>query len=481
LATKNRRAVSRERQAIENYVNWQLDFPSDPVFLRDAYHGTGGFKTGDYLVPHPRETQAKYDRRRFMAYYTNYVRPCVDSFVNPIFKEAPVREYTANKFFEAFLENVDSGGSKINRWMKQAALKAKLYGGVLAVLDNFSERSESQADALQNRRYPYLYLVRPEQVTDWAVDRFGNLSKISYKLTYTDIVNGNKVTRTDAWTWTADAWACDNQDGHSEGENTIHKIPVVPLYGALQDNDDISDSIVSDYAASTLFPQSAYYQIARCNLAIFNACSELRERNRNQAFSILAYPIGEGDDYEVASEVTAGSSNMLLYRGGAGQPGYIDPASTPSDVLLNEIANIVQEIYRMAERANVTGVQTQNSGLAKEWDNNTGNQTIADFANNLEEFEARIAELFGLYIGADLAFTVKYNKEYGPVDTSAELDKATKALSLQTGGKFDTEVRKQAARSLFHSYDDSQLNDVLKDIDAQPAIAAQQSSEEGDT
>lgn len=474
---KNNR--SREQQAIEQYVCWALDFPSDAVFLRHAYHGSGGFKTGDYLVPHPRETQAKYDRRRFMAYYTNYVRPCVDSFVNPIFKKRPVREYKPNAYFDGFLKNVDSGGSKIDAWMKNAALKARLYGGILAVMDNFPAGNSSQEDAIKNRRYPYLYLVRPEQITDWAVDRFGNLSKVSYKLSYTDIVNGNKVTRTDAWTWTAETWTCDNKDGHTEGENRIHHIPVVPLYGALrEDASDGLDVFVQDgQAASLLFPQSAYYQIARCNLAVFNACSELRERNRNQAFSILAYPIKEGDDYVTAQELSAGTSNMLLYAGEAGQPAWLDPASTPSDVLINEIAQIVQEIYRMAERANVTGVQTQTSGLSKEWDNNAGNQTIAGFANSMEEFESCIAELFGLYVGADLEFTVSYNRDYAPVDTAAVLDEATKGLALQTGGLFDKEVRKQAARSMLHDYDPDDLQEVLQDIDQRSDDMSRQNSE----
>jgi len=131
----------------------------------------------------------------------------------------------------------------------------------------------------------------------------------------------------------------------------------------------------------------------------------------------------------------------------------------------------------MAERANVTGVQQQTSGLSKEWDNQSSNQTIADFAKNLEAFEEKIAEIFGLYIKTNLAFTSKYNDDYGVVDVSTELDKVTKALLLGIGGKFDKEVKKIAARTMLNNQDDKVVNAVIGDIDAQPDDKAYLESE----
>ena len=453
-----------EKQKICEGVYWQGDFPDDITFLHDSYYGTGGFKWGDYLVPHPREVMEKYSRRQFMGYYTNYVQPCVDSFVNPIYREAPSREYKSNALFDAFLLDVDGGGTGINRFMKTLALKAKLYGGALVVLDNYAEPSESREDALKNRRFPFAYIVRPNQVTEWVLDRYGNLIKISYRLTYSEIVDGNARNMSDTWTWTAETWSRETNGMKTEGINALGKIPVIPLYGNLKDDDERTASILHTKEIKTMFPQSAYYQIARCNLAIYNACSELRERNRNQAFSILAYPIADQDDFEVAQEAVTGSNNMMLYRGSAGIPKYIDPSSIPSDILVQEIQYLVQEIYRMAERANVTGVQAQTSGLSKEWDANVGNQSIADFASSLEDLEKRLADLFGLYVGADLDFKVTYNKDYAPPDISSALSSATQALSMQTGGRFDEEVRKAAARAMFHDFDDDVLNKIMDDI-----------------
>ena len=61
------------------------------TLLRDAYHGTGGFETGSYLVQYPVENATKFLRRQQISYYLNYLRPIVDSHVTPIFRRASMR------------------------------------------------------------------------------------------------------------------------------------------------------------------------------------------------------------------------------------------------------------------------------------------------------------------------------------------------------------------------------------------------------
>ncbi|WP_110955201.1 hypothetical protein [Anaerosinus massiliensis] len=445
-----------EYQIVKHAAPFLGDISDKYLLLKDAYSGTGGFEDGTYLVPHPREPLDKYVRRCFMAYYCNYTKPCIDAHVNPIFKEYPVRKYNANPFFDEFLKNVDGKGTKIDRYMKRTAIKAKLFGCVFGIVDNYIEQASDFEEAIRNRTFPYMYIVRPNQIEDWATDQFGNIMMFKYKLRYTELVNENKISKSVIWTWTNDKWIKVDEHGRQEGDNPIGIIPVVPLFGALNDEDD------------DITPQSEFYPIAKTNLAIFNACSELRERNRNQAFSLLTYPIGEGDDYETANEIAIGTTDMLVYKAGSSRgPEYISPDSAPSQMLLDEIKNMVQEIYRMAERANVTGVQEQTSGIAKEWDNQSTNQTIAEFAKSLEEFEEKIAILFGRYINKDLDYASTYNSEFGVVDTSAELDKVTKALMLNIGGKFNKEVKKQAARVVLNELDDDELNAILDEIDQQ--------------
>ena len=61
--------------------------------IDDSYSADGGFSNGSYLIPHPRERQDKYNRRKNMAYYINYVKPIVDAHINPIFSHEPTSKY----------------------------------------------------------------------------------------------------------------------------------------------------------------------------------------------------------------------------------------------------------------------------------------------------------------------------------------------------------------------------------------------------
>ena len=101
-------------------------------------------------------------------------------------------------------------------------------------------------------------------------------------------------------------------------------------------------------ATDELIPQSDLYGIARTSLALYNCLSELRERNRNQAFSILTYPVAEDDDYESGDlSLQVGVNDMLMYRAGSQSPEYITPPVDSSNMLENEISIKNWELFPM--------------------------------------------------------------------------------------------------------------------------------------
>ena len=261
-------------------------------------------------------------------------------------------------------------------------------------------------------------------------------------------------TVTEQWTWTVDKWKCIKEGVETEGVNAIGVIPVVPLVGAK----------VEKWKRNSLKPQSDFLQIAKTNWAIYNACSELRQRNRSQAFSMLTYPVPDEENPANYSALVAGHSNALLYKGST-PPSWITPDQAPSDMLKNEIDMLVEGIYRMAERASVTGVQAQTSGIAKEWDNLARMQSIAAFSKVCQDAEHKIADIFGLYIGKDLDATITYSADFGIVDKTAELNAITAALDLAMGGKFDVEVKKKAARLMLKELDDDVIQQIVEDIE----------------
>lgn len=432
-----------------------LNDTTEKKLVRDAFFGIGGFNDGAYLCKYDRETEANFMNRKKLAYYFNYTKPMVEGAVDPVFREYPARTTERqDSRWDAFLVDVDGRGTAIDDFMAKAALDAKLDGSVFIVVDNTTEVANNLKESVDRRLFPYLYKLKQANITNYVLDRFGNLILLEYQNQFQEVQNGVKRTVTESWKWTQEEWRLIKDGIETVGVNQIGVIPVVPLIGAN----------VEEWSDNPLKPQSDFTQIAKVNRAIYNACSELRQRNRSQAFSMLTYPVPDGENPELYKDFVTGTNNALLYKGGS-PPSWITPDQSPSDMLRNEIDMLVEGIYRMAERSSVTGVQSQTSGIAKEWDNFTRMQSISAFSKVCERAEERIATIFGLYINVDLGVIITYAKDFGITDTVAELDKITSALDLAIGGRFDTEVKKKAARLVLKDIEDADIQKVVEDIE----------------
>ena len=419
--------------------------------LDDSYRGSGGFETGD-----------KYRMRQDLAYYINFVKPIIDSHVNPIFKSDPVRD-NMSETFKLFLNDVDGNNTTLTRFMKKAAIRAKLHGVEFIVIDapKIDESVLLTKRRIEEERlYPYLYLVSPSQVTNWARDKFGRLISITYTVN-NDIIDsdGNKKTVSEQWTWTDTVCKKTIDNKEEVFENTIGRIPVVPLYGVLN-------------ATNDLIPQSDLYGIARSSFALYNLLSAVSCVNRNQAFNILIYPIGEEDDYESPENdpIHIGVTDTLLYRNGQQEPKFISPSSKPNDMMMNEANLIIKEIFR---QANLTFMNQQNisnvSGLAKKWDNLNLFRTILDLAENLQDTERFIALLFAKYMNEDMSnYFVTYNREYGVVDVSEVLANALTTFGFNISEGLNFEVKKKVIRAMTDDLDYSITQQLIDELSSQP-------------
>lgn len=457
-------AIYKEFWKMLESANYSGTLINKYELLDNSYRASGGFEDGSYLIPHPSERQEKYIRRKNMSYYINYVKPVVDSHVNPIFKNKPIRQNLSSTY-EKFINDVDGNNTTLTRFMKKAAIRAKLHGVEFIVVD-MEQLTEGQIitekDIIENRLYPYLYLVSPRQVNNWALDKFGRLIYFSYTINNNVIgEDGNVNTIGETYTWTND-WCIMSVGGTEQKRyrNAIGIIPIVPLYGAINDSDD-------------LIPQSDVYAIARTNYALYNACSEYRERDRAQAFSLLVYPIAEDDDYTNGDEpLQYGTADMILYRATAGShyPQFITPPSDSSDIILGEINFMIKEIYRMASLQLVTGVNQYNvSGLAKEWDNQQLFQTISELAQGLQESEYKIANIFARYMGESMDnISITYNNQYGIVDSTSVLTNATQALALNICGEYNVAMKEQVIRATLKDIDSTAVEQIIKSLQATP-------------
>ena len=439
------------------------------TLLRDAYTGGGGFDNGDYLFQHSREDMADFMVRKKMARYSNFVKVIVKALTNPIFKKTIVRDFEENDMLKKFVEDVDGQQTSLNAFMKKATKWARLYGRVFIIVDNYAaeEQALNRADALNMRRFPYLYMVCPDQITDYETDRTGRFVKLSYKLR----VKRSKgdmtgIGDTEEWTWTQTGWECKNGNKTGkvrEGLHGLGEIPVVALSAVDEDT-------------NAPLPVPDMLHIAKANRDIFNRDSEKREILRNQCFPVLVYPatrqsvneLKQTDEEGNPLGLTVGTGNMLVVDASAGVlPNFIAPPLEPVQTLQQEIKDIVDDMYRQAGLTSVVGVETKASGVAKQWDFEETTNHLADMAENCELAEVQIFNLFAKWAGIEIKeLKIKYPRTFNITDIEDELAKAQQMKALAVGGEVVArEINRKAAEVYFADVDDKRYDEIMADIE----------------
>ncbi len=414
--------------------------------LRDSYEGMGGFLDGSYLRKHERETEEKYKARRELAYYLNYFRPCVDAHVAPIFKTPAIRECKGmgENAWAIFSDDVDFKGNRLKDLMKQAGLKAKINGVSFIVMDRVENIENNSLAALEADRnnLPYAFVVDPGRVEEIAVDKFGRIVKFKY--CEADAYQENTVaTRT----LTPEGWELVDSQGLHKGTWNLGMAPVIPVPSKLDDE------------TFNPLPPSEFISIAKTNLAIYNMSSWLNDILINQTFSVLVYPSNSTDD------LILGTNNALGFPSEAShEPKFIAPAADPANILHNEIDRLQQECYRMAGVVNITGVKSEQSGVAKQWDFERTNQVLSDFADILENAEILVADLFKRFTGLDFDYTVNYPNDFSIADVQTELNNAQIARGLNFGDEFDLRIFQRVITSYLPEIKDADMQIMIQDF-----------------
>lgn len=379
--------------------------------LHDAYFGVGLFEDGKGLRQHPRESIENFQDRQGLAYYLNYTAPIVNAAVDPIFKDDIPRDYNDSKLFEAFLTDCDRSGTSYQKFCKNAATQAKLYGCCYVIVDNYAAQEEALSAAVENRHIPFLKLVLPNQVKDWALDDYGNLTMFQYTEEIQVAANEKKTTD---YTWTAEEWKIGAGENAQSGPNLLRKVPVVMWRARETKKNQIK-------------PPSEYISIAQVNYFLYQLCSWHTQILRDQAFNILTMPDSSG------VEVTVGTNNVLAYPPDAAHtPAFISPSAEPANMLTDHMDRLIKEMFRMSGLDSVVGVRTDasKSGVAKQWEFEKTNQKLADFAVMCEAADEMIVKLFGEWSNEDIGYDCEYPRDFKINDVIDSLNSAQAALDL---------------------------------------------------
>lgn len=424
---------------------------NDYIFMNNAYYGSGGFKDGNYLVPHQREMY--YPKRKQLSFYKNYVKSIINSVVDPIFIDLLTR-YITNKNeervelteFDVFLNDSDNSGEHLQSVIKDALLKCALHSISFVAVDNFSEEQQpaTAQEAIDYRILPYTIIYCITSVKDYGIDDFGNLENITFdtgrKIQITKSVKGKDETKEYNILIYYDSnvtieFYIDDEKTKVMLKEAYHGLGIMPV---------VIFQSVKRKKKRNIFTDPQFYQLARINHAIYNVDSEVRELQRAQGFSILYV---QTDDPSGA--FTVGPNNVIYVPMEATiPPGFASPDSQIAQNLASHAEALREDLYRIAEKNGVTGVQKAMSGIAKDWDFRAEEKTLRTYSRIAMEAEIKVVSLFLLYLGKEeYGYFVEYPKDFAPGNIDGEIDTADRLLTIGYPPKATALIKKKALRA----------------------------------
>lgn len=425
-------------------------------FVMDSYTGRNGFRDGAYIIPHPKE--AFYDTRRKSSFYKNYFKAVINAMVVPVFSQDIKRENT-DAAVQAFIEDCDGAGTPLARMIELAITQARTCGVSFVVMDTYAAQPDTVADAVEQRRIPYIYTMLPQMVRQHTTIH-GKLVSIMFVDRVTRI--GDKDEQTYR-RWDADKWqvVVEKNSGANlkpdyvvieEGYHGLGVLPVVAV-------PDFSNT-----AALDRFPDPPLYDLAGVNFSIYNRESEIRNMEQTQAFSTLCVQDNGGD-------VVLGTNNYLSMPMDAKiAPMYISPDSAHLVNLVNNCDKAREDLYRIAEQNGVVAVKSEASGVAKEWDFRAHEAVLRQTAQAAERVEYALVDLFGRYMGGKVVYKVTYPSEFAPNVSTNRIDLILRSMQEAPPSEVALALWKEYTKE-FWRHDEERRDEVLEMLETAAAIS----------
>jgi len=443
------------------------------TFYLDSYEGGEDYLRANYLFRHVKEDEEDFRDRIQRSYYYNFCRTVVNTYVAHLFRKANsiYRRGDDEGDYEQFLSNVDARGNSMNTFMQeQVAPATQIFGQVFVIVDKprFQGKLNSKAEEKEKGIQPYLVAVDPRAVTDLRLDSRGNFLWIRIREPREDQADPfyeNEEAEGDEYvyrTWTRERWFLHDEEGNliETDEHNLGRVPVVTVFNV-------------ESRKYPGFGVSALSDIAPINRSIYNWCSLNDEFLYRQCFNILAMPEMPG-----VKRRKVGPGNALTYPIDAARPPhYIYPPVEPGQYLLKNIDAAIRQIYRLAVLGATWGeVKPQSaSGIAKAYDLYQTSQNLIKKARNLEQAEAEIAAVWGLWEGKKgFKPTIEYPIDFKISDVAEDLKNDFAVLRMNISESFNKAVKRRAA-SRYIKLDPKELQKVVEEIESRseaPGTAA---------
>jgi len=375
----------------------------------DSYTGQNGFANGDYLFKFDRERD--FEQRKKEATYTNYVKPIVDSTIDPIFSETPRRSYNNEDVVTAFINDCNNNGTRLDRYIKEATLHTVLNSNHFVIMDNYPETPETLQEALGQRVFPYIYTKKLSDIYSFETDKFGKLISISFKYGIYDTEKNLYLYR--EFTNNAiEQFTINEYNKRTTIDISTNDIGVIPVV----------------YYNTDILPYSPYYSMATIARQVYNQDSRINDLDISSDFNILVIPSTNPTASHKTSAVVGNKNAMYVDSESTVMPHYI---SAPSDTLKTSMEYKSSTINTMLQIADVLGSSAVVNGGNKAESGTALGYRFYGKMNKLksngmiaEYYEKEIIRLLSMYIGRDIEYTVDYSSILRPSITEV-MDKVS--------------------------------------------------------
>lgn len=451
-------------------------------FLVDAYTGCGGFDGGavtqpisgywgagaevyaatstivgdaargsisplTYLDRYPREDLPKFEARRQIAYYLNYVEPLTDLKVSYLLRKPFDRreEPTAVADWRA---NVDGQGGRWDDLRPTIVTNAAIIGWSPVLIDRPEaepEMSKAQARSAGLDRWIVRSLA-PANLLEWE-ERDGRFEwcKVHTCRVERDSWQSTPVEVHEYAIWYPDhVERYETRASENGGEPSVLRLPDlrhpfrrVPIA--------VFRHKRTPGRSSCVMGMPMHGQVSKIGRRLFNLTSEFDEHIRSQVFALLVM-VGILPANTQGGEMTIGVDNALTLSPDAkNQHYYLAPPESVAKTLAAQTVAMVQETYRIGRVEYTRPAGGVTSAESRSYEFAQTNRAIADFAAEVARGETDIAEIVGAAEGVSedklRAHTVAAPTNFDVENLQTDLKAAADAISIGLGKTATTQIK----------------------------------------
>lgn len=428
-------------------------------FFWQSYVGGKDYFNDKNLFQHSRETKQKFEERLKRAYYLNYAGAIIETYIAHLSKQPPLTE-VKNTEWEGFTKNVDRRQDALAEFRREVQIAAMVLGHTFVIVDkpmgDFKSKKEENESGL-----PFFVHVYPWDVLDWDIDQFGEPNWVKIRE-----VDNREVAELGAQkkknqakgfltrVWWRDVWALFDSEGKEveNGTNDLGRVPIVVYFNRKS-------------AKSDFLGVSAINDIAFINRRIFNLGSLIDEFVYNSAFPMLSEPQQAG---ETAQQRETGVTTVWRYPATAThKPEWLSPPTEPLEFTSKEVDSSVSEIQRLArvEAGFDLRKRQATSGVAKAFDWLSTSNVLAEKADNFEEGDTKIFQMWQDWQKSPGEVKVDYPDEFDVQTLASALDDAMTIQGMNISEEFEKNELKKVVKKAMPKITDEEFKKISDEID----------------